>query len=256
MELEKYITAAKKAINKGYFGIQDALMKYDEALEELKKDRWKYSEKQYSELYQGIVATFNTETQSAISDCKTAVQEQKNAYMKEVSAYYAPDGSRIDLNDMNLIKSGLPLTVDEVLGMIEKHVDNPTMLRIIEKFAVEQRMIDKIRDYNINHARALVRANNAGKTEEKIFDSFVHLAAMGMNHPDKSFTLHQARLDDYEEDAFLKLLKAKLFIDDATQQRIDEIEQNQRDRYNDRTKGESWGADQRPLTTVQKINSR
>ena len=254
MELEKYITAAKEAINKGYFGIQDALMKYDEALEELKKDGWKYSEKQYSELYQGIVATFNTETQSAISDCKTAVQEQKNTYMKEVSAYYAPEGSRIDLNDMNLIKSGLPMTVDEVLGMIDKHVDNPTMLRIIEKFAIEQRMIDKIRDYNINHATALVRAKNAGKTEEKIFDSFVHLAAMGMNHPDKSFTLYQAKLDDYEEDAVLKLLKAKLFIDDATQQRIDQIEQNQRDKKNDKTKGESWGTDQRPLTTVQKIN--
>ena len=45
MELEKYITAAKKAINKGYFGIQDALMKYDEALEEFmeKKEYLYYS---------------------------------------------------------------------------------------------------------------------------------------------------------------------------------------------------------------------
>lgn len=239
MELEKYITAAKNAINNGYFGIQDALMKYDEALEELKNDGWKYSEKQYSELYQGIVATFNTETQSAISDCKTAVQEQKNAYMKEVSDYYAPDGSRIDMNDMNLIKSGLPMTVDEVLGMIEKHVDNPTMLRIIEKFAIEQRMIDKIRDYNINHARALVRAKNAGKTEEKIFDTFVHLASMGMNHPDKSFTLYQARLDDYEEDAFLKLLKAKLFIDAETKEKIEQIEEEQRKKNNEKNKGKT-----------------
>lgn len=239
MELEKYITAAKKAINEGYFGIQDALMKYDEALEELKMNGWKYSEKQYSELYQGIVATFNTETQSAISDCKTAVQEQKNAYMKEVSAYYAPDGSRIDLNDMNLIKSGLPMTVDEVLGMIDKHVDNPTMLRIIEKFAIEQRMIDKIRDYNINHARALVRAKNAGKTEEKIFDTFVHLASMGMNHPDKSFTLYQARLNDYEEDAFLKLLKAKLFIDAETKEKIEQIEEEQRKKNNEKNKGKT-----------------
>lgn len=241
MELEKYITAAKKAINEGYFGIQDALMKYDEALEELKMNGWKYSEKQYSELYQGIVATFNTETQSAISDCKTAVQEQKNAYMKEVSAYYAPDGSRIDLNDMNLIKSGLPMTVDEVLGMIDKHADNPTMLRIIEKFAIEQRMIDKIRDYNINHARALVRAKNAGKTEEKIFDTFVHLASMGMNHPDKSFTLYQARLNDYEEDAFLKLLKAKLFIDAETKEKIEQIEEEQRKKNNEKNKGKTPG---------------
>lgn len=81
MELEKYITAAKKAINEGYFGIQDALMKYDEALEELKMNGWKYSEKQYSELYQGIVATFNTETQSAISDCKTAVYRNRKTHI-------------------------------------------------------------------------------------------------------------------------------------------------------------------------------
>lgn len=150
--------------------------------------------------------------------------------MKAVSAYYVPDGSKIDLNDMNLIKSGLPMTVDEVCGMIKKHCDNPTMLRIIEKYAVEQRMIDKIRDHNHICALAL---KNAGKAEEKIFDSFVHLATMGMNHPDKSFTMYQARLDDYEEDAILKLLKAKLYIDLETQQRIDEIEQKQRDARNE-----------------------
>ena len=40
-----------------------------------------------------------------------------------------------------------------------------------------------------------------------------------MNHPDKSFTLYQARLNDYEEDAFLKLLKAKLFIDAETKEK-------------------------------------
>lgn len=253
MELEKYITATKEAINKGYFGIQDALFKYDESLDDLVKTGWKKDETAYQQEYQKIVDTFNSETQSAILNCRAEIQRQKEAYMKEVSDYYKPDGSRIDMNDMNLIKSGLPMTVEEVIGMMDKHNDNPTMLRIIEKFAAEQRMIDKIRDNNTSYARALVRVKSAGKTEEKIFDSFVHLASMGMNHPDKTFTLHQARLGDYEEDAVLKLLKAKLFIDDATQQRIDQIEQNQRDKKNEKTKGKLWGTNTRPETTITKV---
>lgn len=241
MELEKYIKKAKEVIDAGYYNIQDALMKRDGSLKSLKEKGWQYSEEKYSELYQEIITTFNTETQSVIADCKAAVREQKNAYMKEVSAYYTPDGSKLDLNDMNLIKSGLPMTVDEVCGMIEKHSDNPTMLRVVEKFAAEQKMMDKIRNYNVSHAKALIRAKNAGKTEEKIFERFVHLAIMGMNHPDESFTMYQSRLDDYEEDAVLGLLKAKLYIDDATQQRIDEIEQKQRDAHNkNRNKYDHW----------------
>ena len=63
---------------------------------------------------------------------------------------------------------------------------------------------------------------------------------MGMNHPNENYTLFQSRLDDYEEDAVLRLLKAKLFMDDATQQRIDQIEENQRKKHNDVRKGKDW----------------
>ena len=69
--------------------------------------------------------------------------------------------------------------------------------------------------------------------------TFVHLASMGMNHPDKSFTLYQARLNDYEEDAFLKLLKAKLFIDAETKEKIEQIEEEQRKKNNEKNKGKT-----------------
>ena len=40
------------------------------------------------------------------------------------------------------------------------------------------------------------------------------------------------RLDDYEEWAVLDILKAKLFIDEETQQRINQIEQKRIDDHN------------------------
>ncbi len=235
MELEKYIRNAKEAINKGYFGIQGALIKYDESLERLKSRGWNRKETAYQQEYQKIVATFNEETAVAISTCKAEVQKQKEAYIKEVDAYYMADGSKIDLNDMNLIKFGVNLKLDEIISMTKKHSDNPTMLRLIHKYILEvnshspeHRRMRLPDEYNI----AFMKADKNGKAEKSCFETFEHLATMGMNHPDKSFTMHQAHLDDYEEDAVLKLLKAKPFIDEETQQRINQIEQKQIDDHN------------------------
>ena len=169
MKLEKYISAAKEAINKGYFGIQDALIKHDESLEALKKKGWNSKETAYQQEYQRIVDTFNEETAAAISTCKAEIQKQKEAYIKEVDAYYMADGSKIDLNDMNLIKFGVNLKLDEIISMTKKHLDNPTMLRIIHKYVLD------LNSHLPEHGRmrlpdecniASMRAEKNGKTEK------------------------------------------------------------------------------------------
>lgn len=252
MELEKYIKATGKVIYDAYSEIEAALMERDISLGKLKGQSDQYSESGYHELYQGVIDKFNADTQAAVMNCRAAISEQKNGYMKEVSDFYAPDGSKIDLNDMNLIKAGFTLSADEFVQMIQKHIDNPTMLRIIEKYAAESKMVGKIRDKDSMCAVVLARAKKSGKTEEKIFDSFVHYAAMGMNHPDEHYTMYQSRIEIYEEDAVLQLLKAKLYVDDETQQKIDEIEQKQREKHNDVRKGKTWGKYKYPSTTVTK----
>ena len=138
MELEKYIKAAKEVINAAYFGIQDALMKRDESLENLKNKGWNYKETAYRQEYQKIIDTFNQTTADAITTCKSKLFEQKKGYMEEVKAFYISDGSRIDLNFMNLIKAELPLTVEEITGEIIKNADNPTMLRVIYKYVLDR----------------------------------------------------------------------------------------------------------------------
>lgn len=156
-----------------------------------------------------------------------------------MKAFYISDGSRIDLNFMNLIKAELPLTVEEITGEIIKNADNPTMLRVIHKYVLDRNAhsseVNRI-TLDAAYMSTLQRSSRRGEFEEKIFDSFVHLATMGMNHPDESFTLYQARLDDYEEDACLKILKAKLFIDDETKQCIDEIETQRIEKSNENFK--------------------
>lgn len=240
MELEKYIKATKEIIWNAYSEIEAALMERDTALENLKVSGWKFSEDGISKERESIISKFNTDTQTAVANCRAAIQKQKDGYMKEVHDYYTPDGSKIDLNLMNLIKAGFQMSIDELIELIEKYSDNPTMLRVIEKYAAEQKMIGELNKKSADYGAAFMKARRAGKTEEKAFDTFVHLSCMGMNHPNENYTLFQSRLDDYEEDAVLRLLKAKLFMDDATQQRIDQIEENQRKKHNDVRKGKDW----------------
>lgn len=248
MELEKYIKATKEIIWNAYSEIEAALMERDEELERQKKAHWQYSKEKADQEHQKAVDKFNTDTQTAVANCRAAIQKQRDGYMKEVHDYYTPDGSKIDLNDMNLIKADFAMTEDEFVSMVIKYADNTTMLRIIEKYADKFKMTDTIRNKDMKCAVALVRAKKAGKTEEKIFDNFVHLSCMGMRHPDKNYTMYQSRLDDYEEDAVLKILKAKIYMDDATQQRIEQIEAKRLQKHNDVRKGMFWKSN-----TIQKI---
>lgn len=237
MELEKYIKKSKDLINDTYFYIQDALMKYHESLDNLKDSSWKYSKTLYEQEYQKIVDTYNQTTTKVVENCKALVQEQKNAYMEEVDEFYQSDGSKLDLNFMNLIKAEIPLTVKEVTDVIDKNKDNLTMLRVVDKYLFEtnNRLPEQRRIMlDQEHNTLLHKSKRHGETEEKIFDRFTRLAMMGMIHPDKTFTLYQAHLDDYEEDAVLDLLKAKSFIDDETEERIKQIEEKQRKENNDK----------------------
>ena len=226
MELEKYIKVVREAINTGYYDVQDALMNRDESLKRLKDKGWKDDETAYQQEYQKIIDTFNQEIADAQAKYEEKVQEEKDGYMKEVKEFYASDGSRIDLNFMNLIKAELPLTAEEITDAITRFIDNPTMLRVINKYVSEHNA------HSFDHAKvkldqeyeiALHKAGQMGKIEKRIFETFVTIATDGLNHPDESYTMHQANLDLYEKNAILDLLKSKIFIDEETKERIDQV---------------------------------
>ena len=220
MELEKYIKVVREAINTGYYDVQDALMNRDESLKRLKNKGWKDDETAYQQEYQKIIDTFNQEIADTQARYEKKLQEQKDGYMKEVKEFYASDGSRIDLNFMNLIKAELPLTVEEITDAVIQNADNPTMIRVIHKYVLERNAHlpehKRIKLEN-KYQAAFYKADSHGKKEEKIFDTFIGLAAYAIKYPSENYTIYWQKLDEYEEDAILELLKATLIIDDQTQ---------------------------------------
>lgn len=236
MELEKYIKVVREAINTGYYDVQDALMNRETKLKKLKDRGWKSDETAYKEEYQKIIDTFNQEIADAQAKYEKKVQEEKEGYMKEVDEFYKSDGSKIDLNFMNLIKAEIPLTAKEIIDVIENNKDNPTMLRVVYKYVVEtnshlpeqKRIVVGDKYYS-----GLIKAKFHGEREEKIFNTFVSVAAYAIRYPSENYTMYWQNLDEYEEDAVLDLLRAKLIIDDETKERIEQIEEERRIKNND-----------------------
>ena len=72
MELEKYIKATKEIIWNAYSEIEAALMERDEELERQKKVHWQYSKEKADQEYQKAVDKFNTDTQTAVANCRAA----------------------------------------------------------------------------------------------------------------------------------------------------------------------------------------
>ena len=205
MELMKYITASKNAVNKGYQGLEKALMTYDEALE--------------------------AAAITAARDLMNAeIAKQRDGFTAEVMEYYRPDGSKIDQNDIAVLNAGFPLRDDEVFDLIVKHQENNTMLRSIYAYIKQNRMTGRVPTQLL---RACMRAERGGEAETKIFDRFIHLATMGFAHPDRHYTMYQANLDEYETETELKLLKTVPYTSAEIQAKIDQIEREQMQKRND-----------------------
>lgn len=221
MELMKYITASKNAINKAYQELERALMAYDEAMAKLHEKADMMSEQAVRDEHKVIEQTLETAITGARDDMNAEIAKQRDGFTAEVGAYYRADGSKLDQNDVAVLNAGFPLRDEELFDLIIKHKDNVTMLRQISTYIKQNRLVNRV---PVRLMRACVRSEKGGSEEGKIFERFIHLAAMGFAHPDEQYTFYQASLDSYEEDAKLSLLKAKLYIDTDAQKEIDTLQ--------------------------------
>lgn len=230
MELMKYITASKNAVNKGYQGLEKALMTYDEALEALRQKADTMSEQAVKDEHRALNEQLDAAITAARDQMNAEIAKQRDGFTSEVTEHYRPDGAKIDQNDAAVLNAGFPLRDDEVFDLIVKHQDNTTMLRSIYAYIKQNRMVDRVPTQLI---RACMRAEKGSEAVTSIFERFIHFATMGFAHPDRNYTFYQAALDDYETDAELHLLKAFPYANAEVQARIEQIKREQMQKQND-----------------------
>ncbi len=224
MNLEKYIKAMKDAYASAYAKYEAARMDYDSAIEKLNQSAGQsdMTEERYAVQLEDAETKFTDIIAEIMESVPSVIDEQSAAYKAEVSAFYAPDGSAIDLNDMNLIKSGLILSPADIWSRFEKYADNTTMLQIFRQY-VQQNNIRLEGETGEKIREVIHRVSDQGKAEEHALKAFIQLAGAGLSHMgtnDEVYLFVWRKLDDYELQAQIEILKAQPVIDDAVREQI------------------------------------
>ena len=62
----------------------------------------------------------------------------RDSFAEHVKDFYTPNGYRIDSGTMQLLNSGIKLSDDELTGLVEANIHNPTMLRVLADESLER----------------------------------------------------------------------------------------------------------------------
>lgn len=96
------------------------------------------------------------------------IGEIRKGLEEHTTAFYSAHPSKIDMNTMELLKTGL-LTDEEYIKLAEENISNPTMYRIIANQAAE-------RNTNAGYRLRQISESNKGKNELDLFDAWTSLA--------------------------------------------------------------------------------
>lgn len=93
----------------------------------------------------------------------------RDSFEEHVKDFYKPNGYRIDSGTMQLLNSGIRLSDDELTGLVEANIHNPTMLRVLadhcEKAGIKNQAV-------MNYG---MFARKSGKEELKLFDQIANV---------------------------------------------------------------------------------
>ena len=225
MNLERHIDKATAAFTAAYTKADSWRTERVAAFEKYHKDALRLTKDAAVEENARLVKLYADKFASIESTLLSELAEIETAYSAEVKNFYAPDGAAIDAADNALLNAGI-LTVQELTEMVTKHAENPTMLRIIDRYSKAER-IENIPD---DAWAAMTKAQSGGRTETKIFDTFKQLALAPMhlaaneNVGREVFMRAALSLDDYAENARINLLKAKLVLTDSEKDALQQAE--------------------------------
>ena len=126
---------------------------------------------------------FRIEYGKMMSGYNARVKELRGQFADHLDKHYAASPDKLDANTMALLNSGI-CTPDELVSLVERHKDSPTMVRIIGSYA--DKMIENRRNMDPGKINALQTVRNYaavaknGNREMEIFDTAVSAAAYGL----------------------------------------------------------------------------
>ena len=146
---------------------------------------------------------FRIEYGKMMNDYNARVKELRGQFADHLNKHYAASPDKLDANTMALLNSGI-CSPDELVSLVERHKDSPTMVRIIGSYA--DKMIENRRNMEPGKINALQTVRNYaavaknGNREMEIFDTAVSTAAYGLGKDYDRATRMDSHVDGWFHD--------------------------------------------------------
>lgn len=226
MNLSKYFDEIASAYHEAYKQFDAWRTERENAKEAFKKKADKLTPEAVREENAKMVEEFESKSAAIRAELSEKVAKSEDAFKQEVKSFYAVDGKKIDEADMAALKSGI-MTENEISEMVIKHSENPTMLRIIRKYSIDNKMM-----FESKIERALRLASKNGENELRALEGLKNNLKCAVdlatgNYSRELFLNTALKESEYVQDAKIDLLKAKLFIDEKTMEELEKYESDQ-----------------------------
>lgn len=128
-------------------------------------------------------AAYNDDVEKLYVETQASIGEIRDQFMKDVDAFYAVSGDRIDESVKRLLDSGVQLREAEIADLFEKNTNNPTMLRLLGEYC---------KNHNITFPKAVQLFSLAlsdGRNELDVFNRVADPLLLAVGHSESSVTV-------------------------------------------------------------------
>lgn len=196
--LQAKVDNAKARMDRAYAEMKDPGCK-NQQLAQVKYDVAKGEYTLAEDARRGDYLSMQREHEEKVAELRVRFE----AYLND---HYAASPDKLDAATMQLLNAGI-CTPSELARLVDRHADNPTMLRIVGNYARNMRE-EKGRTMSINDQRIcttvaqMAHAAKDGSRELAIFDSAVSAAAYGLGkeyvHATRMHSLVSGWMDDFK----------------------------------------------------------
>ena len=171
MNFLKLIEQLKESFVKAYKALNEEMRRHESAEETHRSHAAKWTVKAMEDEAKEIRAEHEKNTRSILVALSNDKETIAGEFEKEVLVAYQPSGAAIDEDDVLLLNSGIILTGNEIENLVKKHINNTTMLRIIEGYVVQNEI-----ETSHKIKSEFLHANSEGEFARNAFKEFVSAA--------------------------------------------------------------------------------
>lgn len=155
MNFVKLIEQLKDSFVKAYKALYEEMRRHESAEATHRSHAAKWTAKAMQDEAEEIRSEHTKNNKAILATLRVEREAIEAEFEKEVLKAYQPTGAAINEDDVLLLNSGIILSSNEIDNLVDKYLNNSTMLRVVESYAIQNGIETSTRaKHEFNHANS------------------------------------------------------------------------------------------------------